>query len=127
MAVRLSRRKIADYAAKRLLKGDDPDMLMKELAAYLVSTRTTREADLLVASIEEALQRNGVVVADVTTARPISATLRGKIERILGKKELYLREHIDQRVIGGVRIELPDSQFDGTIEHQLIALKGAKQ
>ncbi len=126
MAVSLSRRGIADYAAKRLLKGEDTDALIKELAAYLVATRTTREMDLLVASIEEALQRNGVVVADVTTARPMSATLRVKIEKMLGKKELHLREHIDKRVIGGVRIELPDSQFDGTIEHQLIALKGAK-
>lgn len=127
MPARLSRRKLAAYAADSLSRGDDASALLRELAAYLVSTKTTREADLLVAAIEDELQTRGVIIADVTTARPLSAELKKLIKAAVGGKELHIRERVDSAVIGGVRIELPDSQLDGTIQHKLIALKGAKQ
>ena len=127
MAGRVSRRKLAAYAADRLARGDQIDDLVRELASYLVETRTTREADLLVASIEDELQAHGVVIADTTTAHPLTAALKKQIQAIVGDSKVHIREHVDPSVIGGVRIELPDRQFDGTIERKLIALKGAKQ
>ena len=127
MSARLSRRKLATYAADSLSRGDDASALLRELAAYLVETKTTREADLLVAAIEDELQTRGIIIADVTTARPLSAELKKSVKAVVGGKELHIRERVDSAVIGGVRIELPDSQLDGTIQHKLIALKGAKQ
>lgn len=126
MAGVVSRRKLAQYAADQLLSGGKADELMRDIAAYLIDTRQTRSADLVVMAIEEELQVRGVVIADVVSAHPLSAALRKQIEQLIGASQLHLREVVDQRVIGGVKITLPDSQFDGTIQHKLTALKGVK-
>lgn len=126
MAIRLSRRKIAAYVADKLTTGTSVRETIKEVAAYLVDTRRTREAELLVRDIEDALVSHGIVVADVTSAHPLSSQLRGEIATLVGGKSLQLRETIDPNVLGGVRVNIPGKQFDGTIQRKLSALK-AKQ
>lgn len=126
MAQAISHRKIASFAADKLVACENVNELLREIAAYLIETKQVRAAGLLVAAIEDELQARGVVVADITSAYPLSAQLRAEIQRLIGAKELHTREHIDQSVIAGVKIELPDSQFDDTVRHKLIALKGAK-
>ena len=126
MAIRLSRRKIAAYVADKLTTGTSVRETIKEVAAYLVDTRRTREAELLVRDIEDALVSHGIVVADVTSAHPLSSQLRGEIAALVGGKSLQLRETIDPNVLGGVRVNIPGKQFDGTIQRKLSALK-AKQ
>lgn len=126
MAIRLSRRKIAAYVADKLTTGTSVRETIKEVAAYLVDTRRTREAELLVRDIEDALVSHGIVVADVTSAHPLSSQLRGEIATLVGGKSLQLRETIDPNVLGGVRVNIPGKQFDGTIQRKLSALR-AKQ
>lgn len=126
MASRLSRRKIAEFVAARLLAGGTVKDVLREVAAHLIDNRRTREIDLLVREIEDVLAERGVVVANVTTAHPLTDTLRGEINTIIGAKSLQLRESVDESVLGGVRIDMPGKQFDGTIQRKLTALR-AKQ
>ena len=125
MPGRISRRKLAQYIAKKLIKGDGKRTL-HELAAFLVETRRVNEVELLVRDIEQELANQGVVVADITTARPLSESLKSDIKKIVGGKTLQVRETIDASVLGGVRIDIPGKRFDGTIRRKLTALK-AKQ
>ncbi|HEY5695727.1 MAG TPA: F0F1 ATP synthase subunit delta [Candidatus Saccharimonadales bacterium] len=127
MANRLSRRKIALHAVNRLTGGSEPRSVIKEIAAFLVETRRTRELDLLIRDIEGELALRGTVIADVTSAYPLAAEMKKEIAQLVGAKDLQLRETIDPTVLGGVRVEIPGGRFDSTIKHRLLALKKAKQ
>lgn len=126
MALRMSRRKMAGYVADKLMNGEKPAMALKEVAAYLVDTRRTRELELLVRDIEDALAARSIMIADVTSAHPLSEALKKEIASLVGGKTLQLRETVDSDVLGGVRVDIPGKRFDGTIRHRLTALK-AKQ
>lgn len=126
MAVRLSRRKLAAYAADKLQAGASVSESLKEIAAYLIDTRRTRELELLVRDIEDALATRGTVVADVTTAHALTAELKTAMSKLVGSKNLQLRETIDASVLGGVRIDIPGKRFDGTMRHTLTALRAKK-
>ena len=124
----ISQRRLAAYVAGQLLASGDKKRLIKELAAYLIETGRVRDLNQVVAAIEEALASRGAVVATVTTARPLSPENKQAIVEQFtptGAK-LYIREQIDSSVIGGFKIELPGSQFDGTVIHKLTTLKGIK-
>lgn len=124
----ISQRRLAAYVAGQLLASGDKKRLIKELAAYLIETGRVRDLNQVVAAIEEALASRGAVVATVTTARPLSPENKQAIVKQftpIGAK-LYIREQIDPSVIGGFKIELPGSQFDGTVIHKLTTLKGIK-
>lgn len=126
MAQVISRRRLASYAAGVLAAGGDRSLLLREIAAYLIETEATRTADLVVAAIEEELRVRGIVVIEAVSAHPLSDELRARIRTLVGGREAHFRERINPDVIGGVKIALPDSEFDGTIQRKLIALKGAK-
>lgn len=126
MSTRLSRRKLAVYAAQKLLDGTDKKKVLKELAAYLVDTGRTREMHLIVRDIESELALRGVVIADIVSARPLTASMKTQIGKLIGAKDIQLRQTVDPSVLGGVRVDLPGQRFDGTIRHKLNALKASK-
>jgi F0F1-type ATP synthase delta subunit len=127
MAARLSRRKIAVFVTNKILAGNhQAHEVMRELAAYLVTERRTRELDLIVRDIEEMLADSGVIVADVASARPLSDAMKAEVTVMLGATSVQLRESVDEALLGGIRIDTPGKRFDGTIRHKLTALR-AKQ
>lgn len=127
MATKISRRKLASYVADELLAGNVE--AVEQLAAYLVAEHRTKEAELLVRDIETALATRGVIVADVTTARQLTAEARQALEKFVasasGAANVTLRESIDPSVIGGARIATPNMLFDGTVANKLEKLGAA--
>lgn len=120
----LSRRKLSEYTAERLLKGDSTKTVMTELAAYLVDSRRTRELELIVRDIEARLLANGTALITVVSARKLSSEATQAIEQLVKAEHadidrIILREQIDESVIGGVRVELPGSVADLTIKAKL--------
>lgn len=124
--VRLSRRKLALYAAEKLAKGEKKQHVIRELAAHLTDTGRQNEAELLVRDIEAALAERGIVVADVTSAHPLSEAMKKDIATLVGAKHIQFRETVDPAVLGGVRVSVPGQRFDGTVRRKLTLLK-AKQ
>lgn len=124
----ISQRRLAAYIAGQLLANGDKKRVVNELAAYLIETGRVRDLNQVMAAIEEALASRGVVVAKVTTARPLSPEMKKAITKRFTPPDarLHIREQIDPSVIGGFKIELPGSQFDGTVIHKLTTLKGIK-
>lgn len=123
MATRISRRKIASYAAEQLVGGKKADVIVKEVAAFLIDTKRTRETELLVRDIESALAERGVVVADITSAFPLTAALKADVEKLVGGKKLVLRETVDPSVLGGIRLSTPGQRLDATLKRKIQALK----
>ena len=123
MATRISRRKIADYTAEQLVSGKKASDVIKEVAAFLIDTKRTREAELLVRDIETALASRGIVVADITSAFPLTEALKADVKKLVGSKELLLRETVDPGVLGGIRLQIPGKRLDATLKRKIQALK----
>lgn len=68
----------------------------------------------------------GIVVADVVTAFKMSAAienkLRDKLAAVSGR-DVKLRTHLDQSIIGGVIVHMADRRIDGSVVGRLKALK----
>lgn len=120
---RLSRRKLAAFIAGKLVEGTAAEDVIKQAAAYLIETRQTHDVELLVRDIEEVLMEQGIVIADVTAAYPLTEQTKAAIADFLEAKELHVRETVDKTVLGGVRVELPGQRYDGTLRHKIGRLK----
>ena len=123
MGARISRRKLAQYAAKRLVEGEKTGLVLKDVAAFLIDARRTREVELIVRDIETALAERGVIVADVTSAFPLTESIKDEVKKLVGGKQLVLRETVDPSVLGGIRLETPGKRLDATLQRKILALK----
>lgn len=128
MASKISRAKLAGHVAERIARGTPVAEAFTQLAAYLVDTRRTKEAELIIRDIEFKLLDYGMIITSVTSARPLSSGAKKDIEAfVLGEydnaKEVFLRESINPGVIAGIRLDLPGRQFDTTIASKLEKLK----
>ena len=123
----LSRRKVANYVARQLQSGDKA-LAMRQAAAYLVTSKKTKQVDLFVAEVENALARQfGAVKVTVVTAHELNDSLRTQIKSFISSKQtaeqIELVEEIDQSIVGGVIIRTPTAEFDASIRNSLNQLK----
>ena len=127
MARKLSRRNLAMYIATQLVGGANRPKLVKQLAAYLVETRRTKELDLIVRDVDYYLTEVGIAGVTVTSAYDLSAKTRKAIEAFVKNQtkssQVTIDTLIDPSVIGGVKISLSGYELDQTIAHQLTVLK----
>ena len=124
----LSRRHLAQYAAEKLAQGDRS--VVEQLAAYLVASRRTKEAELLVRDIERWLETNGVVVACVTSAHELDNDTRQAIQQLLDNRydasSVSLKTTVDPTLLGGVLVETAAEAYDGTLRRSITKLKSLK-
>lgn len=129
MSARISRRKLAEYTARELQAGNRN--VLRSLAAYLITSRRKREVELLVRDIQAALEVNGIVIAQVVSARELTNELKAHIVSFIQSQSdaetVQLSEEIDESVLGGVRITTPSAEYDNTIKHNINALRALKQ
>jgi len=127
MARKLSRRVIAQHIAKQLADGASQKTLARQLAAYLLETRRTEEAGLIVRDIQTSLSEYGHLSGKVVSARELSASTMKAIESFAkdttGAKSVSLDTEVDEALIGGIKLELPGFELDTTIARQLTTLK----
>jgi F-type H+-transporting ATPase subunit delta len=126
---KIARRALAAHIAKQLQAGDDTTSIVQHVAAYLVEQKQTHDVELLLRDVESLLESEfSVVVAKVTSARPLDDATRGNIRASLtaqtGAKHVIISEEIvDTTLIGGVVIETATSVFDSSIKTKLRSLK----
>lgn len=127
MSIRLSRRKLSTYYATELLDGADPQKLTEKLAAFLIESKRTKEVQLIIDDIEYQLSLRGVVTADVTSAHVLDKLTKQSITNLIQKttnaKQIQLTEHLDESLLGGIKLEFADSELDTTIVRRLNTLK----
>ncbi len=122
MAQKISRRKLAQYTADQI-QANVPAPL-EQLAAYLVESGRTNEAELVVRDIETALLSRGIAVVRVTVARPLQSAATAEIEAFVkahypGVTKVTIEEILDESIIGGMKLSLPDAQLDASIKTKL--------
>lgn len=67
-------------------------------------------------------EANGILEVRAVTATAMGDALREKLQKKLESvtgKQIELSTRIDADLLGGVRLELPDRQLDGTVAHHL--------
>lgn len=126
MNQKLSRRKIAEYFADKVLAGGSVADALTEIAAYLIESGRVRETNLVIRALEDALSDRGTVVASVASARPLDEMMKSELSALIGAETVLFRETVNPELIGGVLIETPQQTLDATIKRKLTALYGAK-
>lgn len=125
MARRLSRRVVSSHVAERLVAGDTG--VVKKLAAYLIDARQVRNLEIFVRDVEEKLLDMGHAVVDVTSHFSLTDAVKAEIEAFVkdqtGAKDVSLRTHTDESVLGGARIRVPGRELDATIARHLTVLR----
>lgn len=123
--VNFSRRRLANYAAEQILaKKKD---IVTQLAAYLHDTGRTKELDLLVRDINNALADKNLVLAEVSSARELDNASREELNTLLSKRyktnDINISESIDLNLLGGVKIRTAHEEFDGSLKRKINRLK----
>lgn len=121
---RISRRKLAHYTVQGLVSAESGSVVMKQLGAYLVSERRTKEADLLIRDIQTELLKKGRALVTVSSARGLSNESRQTVSDFVmvaypGVKKVEIIETIDVSLIGGVLLRTPDKRFDASVKRKL--------
>ncbi len=109
----------------QVLKGGQPEAL--NLATILLDrNRLAIAPDMSELFREQALAELGIVVADVTTAAPIDkaaeTAIKAQLSKIVGK-QVDIRTHVDESIIGGVVARVGDQLIDGSVSNQLRRLR----
>lgn len=125
MPGKISRRKLAQHVVDAAGDGKLAPAL-QQLAAYLIDERRLRETDLVVRAIEDEFAARGIVIANVASARPLTAELEAAVKSIVAAKQIHIVSTVEADLIGGVRIETPGRLLDATIKRKLLALSQAK-
>ena len=117
----VTRLEVARYVAEQLPQ--QRRRTLNEVAAWLVATGRSRQADYLVQDVAMILAQDGYLAARVTTARPLNNALRQEIHTYLasltGATTTELIEQVDPRVIAGLRLTTPTAELDTTLRHKL--------
>lgn len=75
---------------------------------------------------EYALAELGIVVADVTTATAVDkdaeAAIKAQLSKLIGK-QVDVRMHVDDALIGGIVARVGDQLIDGSVSSQLRRLR----
>lgn len=94
-----------------------------------IVTRKGREASLIDVAhsfMDIYRKEKGIAQATVTTAIALEDAEKENIKKHLAEatgQEIVIEEVVDPSIIGGLKLRVADKQFDGTIAHQLEALK----
>ncbi len=72
-------------------------------------------------------ERNGLITAEVTSARPLTdadkAELETTLAKLTGGKQVNLTFKIDENIIGGVITRVGSTVYDGSVKTQLEELR----
>ncbi len=118
-----SGRKVA--VLDKVLANGQPEA--RNLARLLLERERLGDVPRIAEIYEERLRaERGIVIAEVTTADPLSAAgevmIRERLQRLMGK-QIELRLQVDPSLIGGIVARVGDLVIDGSVVSQLRKLR----
>ena len=101
---------------------------IKEFAAYLNKKGLLRDADAIIEAYRKLYnQKHNIVEATITLISRLDEKTRIERREALKKKhkarEVHMLEKVDQRLIGGMKIEIGDAVYDSSIQNSLKQLQ----
>jgi F-type H+-transporting ATPase subunit delta len=92
------------------------------LAKRAVAARERTFGNTMEGYVTLAAAQKNRVVATVRIAKPLSPDQRGRLQTALSRqigRDVTIQEVIDPAILGGVRVELGDEVFEGTVSGRL--------
>lgn len=122
------RTELATVIAGLLDKQKASPALARQIAAYLVAEHYTKDLDVILRDVMTARAKSGTVEANVTTAFPLSSSVKTEVQQLLKQEypeaqQFVLQSTVDPEALSGVRIQTPDKQLDETARGKLENLR----
>lgn len=104
------------------------DGVVANFIKLLQKSRKIKLADKIIAKFSEIWNKeNGIVEAEVATARKLESSQAHKVKSFLKEKyqakEVVINNKIDSNIKGGIVIKVRDEILDGSVARQLRELK----
>ena len=101
---------------------------LKEFAAYLGKKGMLKEEAAIISEYRALYnKKHNIVEATVTLIERLPENTRIELREALKKKyqatEVHMREDVDARLIGGMRIQVGDTVYDSSIKNMLRQLE----
>lgn len=120
---KISINELAEYAVNQLETGAQAPALAKQLAAYLLQERRSRDMPAIMRAIDVELASRGSDQVVITSAHETSQEVKQQIAQLLGAKNPIFSQVIDPNVIGGVKARSGESEIDMTVRGRLNRFK----
>ncbi|MEO5627287.1 MAG: F0F1 ATP synthase subunit delta [Candidatus Saccharimonadales bacterium] len=119
---------LATVIADMLASNQPSQQLSRQIAGYLVAEHQTKDLDIILRDVMTARAKSGTVEANVTTAFPLSSSVKTEVQKLLKHeypeaKHFVLQSTVQPDVLSGVRIQTPDKQLDETARGKLENLR----
>ncbi len=118
----------AIYEVTKGKSGGELTSAMGDVMKFLVRKRLLSRSPGIVTSLEKIINKEeGVVKAKVLSARKLDHDIKTKIiqdlEKRYGAKKIILEEEINEKLLGGVKIEIGDEVIDLTLKNKINKLQ----
>lgn len=113
-------------AVQKIFAGEISPMVMNFLRLLLDKQRFSLLKEIARQYEDFSNEAQGILVADVTTARSLSDSLGERLVAKLGEvtgKTIKLRKHLDEKLIGGAVVRMGDRLIDGSLKSRMKALE----
>jgi F-type H+-transporting ATPase subunit delta len=102
--------------------------IVPQVVKFLARKRLLSKSPDILARLNKIINEDmGKIVAKISSVEKISETTRKEISQSLSKryggKEITLEENLDERVLGGYKIEVNDEVIDLTIKNRMKKLQ----
>ena len=114
-----AKRKIIEALAGKVLIGKT---VVNLILVLLENARMSQFQQVLMIYRNLLDERRGLVVVDVFSATEIKVSDRQDLEKTIANltgKKVRLRYHIDEKLIGGLKLQIGSTILDGSVETQL--------
>jgi F-type H+-transporting ATPase subunit delta len=109
-----------------LLGGKASEQTVSIVSALIAQPRGRRIGELLRYGATVVAEQAGVAIATVTVASALSKAQLGRLETALATqydKQIRINEVVDERILGGMRVQIGDEVIDGTISNRISDLR----
>lgn len=111
---------------RRIFADELDEFVLNTFATLLKNQRYALVEEIHLAFQEEMRIHQGIELVHAVTAIPLSDDLRERIVSLLEqqlRRKIELTERVDESLIGGIRIQIDNTVYDGSIAHQLQKLR----
>lgn len=118
----------AIYLNSKDKKGDELKASLRKSVKFLYRRNLLGKKENIILRLQKIInESNGIVVARVWSPKKLETGLKIELITFLKKhysaKEVELEEKIDEKLLGGVKIEINNEVIDLTIKKKILQLK----
>lgn len=128
--MKTSRIELAHYIATESQKSRLPKNFAAMLAGYLLAEHSSGELERIMRDVQDIRFENGYIEAIIQSARALNAETKTKAMQLLKRrypkaKHIAFVEVIDESLIGGIAILLPDVRLDLSVSGRIRTFRRA--